>query len=96
MYIPSLNTPLDLNEDGVLDVAFYKNTAPTKVSGVTYVEVTPTIAGKPNSQLISGDTSGELTWLNNVPRIWLDKHYYYPKTKEKIKTKPNLKKKPGW
>ena len=96
MYIPSLNTPLDLNEDGVLDVAFYKTTAPTKVSGVTYVEVTPTIAGKPNSQLISGDTSGELTWLNNVPRVWLDKHYYYPIPTGDIITNPNLKQNPGW
>lgn len=96
MYIPSLNTPLDLNEDGVLDVAFYKTTSPTKVSGVTYVEVTPTIAGKPNSQLISGDTSGELTWLNNVPRIWLDKHYYYPIPTGDIITNPNLKQNPGW
>ncbi len=96
MYVPSLNTPLDLNEDGVLDVAFYKTTAPSKVSGVTYVEVTPTISGKPNSQLISGDTSGELTWLNNVPRIWLDKHYYYPIPTGDIITNPNLKQNPGW
>lgn len=96
MYVPSLNTPLDLNEDGVLDVAFYKTTSPTKVSGVTYVEITPTIAGKPNSQLISGDTSGELTWLNNVPRVWLDKHYYYPIPTGDIITNPNLKQNPGW
>ena len=96
MYIPSLNTPLDLNEDGVLDVAFYKTTAPTKVSGVTYVEVSPLIAGKPNSQLIAGDNSGELTWLNNIPRKWLDKNYYYPIPTGDIITNPNLKQNPGW
>ncbi|WP_394995863.1 RagB/SusD family nutrient uptake outer membrane protein [Emticicia sp.] len=96
MYIPSLNTPLDLNEDGILDVAFYKTTAPTKVSGVTYVEVSPLIAGKPNSQLIAGDTSGELTWLNNIPRKWLDKNYYYPIPTGDIITNPNLKQNPGW
>ena len=96
MYIPSLNTPLDLNEDGVLDVAFYKTTAPTKVSGVTYVEVSPLIAGKPNSQLIAGDNSGELTWLNNIPRKWADKNYYYPIPTGDIITNPNLKQNPGW
>ena len=96
MYVPSLNTPLDLNEDGILDVAFYKTTAPTKISGVTYVEVTPLIAGKPNSQLLAGDTSGELTWLNNIPRKWLDKNYYYPIPTGDIITNPNLKKNPGW
>lgn len=62
MYVPSLDTPMDLNEDGILDVAFYKK-LPTKVNGVTYVEVSPLISGKPNSQLLAGDTSGELTWL---------------------------------
>lgn len=96
MYVPSLNTPMDLNEDGILDVAFYKTTAPTKVSGVTYVEVTPLIAGKPNSQLLAGDTSGELTWLNNIPRKWLDKNYYYPIPTGDIITNPNLKQNPGW
>ncbi len=96
MYVPSLNTPLDLNEDGILDVAFYKTTAPTKVTGVTYVEVTPLIAGKPNSQLLAGDTSGELTWLNNIPRKWLDKNYYYPIPTGDIITNPNLKQNAGW
>jgi hypothetical protein len=96
MYVPSLNTPMDLNEDGILDVAFFKTTAPTKVAGVTYVEVTPLIAGKPNSQLIAGDAAGELTWLNNIPRKWLDKNYYYPIPTGDIITNPNLKQNPGW
>lgn len=95
MYVPSLDTPLDLNEDGILDVAFYKK-LPAKVAGVTYVEVSPTISGKPNSQLIAGDTSGELTWLNNIPRKWTDKNYYYPIPTADIITNPNLKQNPGW
>ncbi|WP_028665765.1 RagB/SusD family nutrient uptake outer membrane protein [Runella zeae] len=96
MYVPALNTPMDLNEDGILDVAFYKTTAPTKVTGVTYVEVSPMIAGKPNSQLISGETSGELTWLNNIPRKWTDKNYYYPIPTGDIITNPKLTQNPGW
>ena len=95
MYVPELNTPMDLNEDGILDVAFYK-TLPTKVNGVTYVEVSPSIAGKPNSQLLSGDTSGELTWLNNIPRKWADKNYYYPIPTGDIITNPKLVQNPGW
>lgn len=95
MYVPSLDTPLDLNEDGILDVAFYKK-LPNKVAGVTYVEVSPTIAGKPNSQLIVGENSGELTWLNNIPRKWTDKNYYYPIPTADIITNPNLKQNPGW
>lgn len=95
MYVPALDTPIDLNEDGVLDVAFYKK-LPTKVNGVTYVEVSPLISGKPNSQLLKGDTSGELTWLNNIPRKWEDKHYYYPIPAGDLITNPKLGQNPGW
>lgn len=95
MYVPSLDVPLDLNEDNILDVAFYVK-LPTKVAGVTYIEVSPLIAGKPNSQLIKGATSGELTWLNNIPRKWADKNYYYPIPTADIITNPNLKQNPGW
>lgn len=96
MYVPSLNTPMDLNEDGVLDVAFFKTMPAEKVPGVTYVEVAPTIAGKPNSQLLANSDSGELTWLNNVPRKWLDKHYYYPIPTGDLITNPKLGQNPGW
>lgn len=95
MYVPKLDTPMDLNEDGILDVAFYK-VLPAKVAGVTYVEVAPLVGGKPNSQLLAGDTSGELTWLNNIPRKWTDKNYYYPIPIGDIITNPKLTQNPGW
>jgi len=95
MYIPSLDTPLDLNEDGKLDVAFYKK-LPTKVAGVTYVEVSPLISGKPNSQLLKNGDFGELTWLNNIVRKFEEKHYLYPIPIADIITNPNLKQNPGW
>ena len=95
MYVPELNKPMDLNEDGILDVAFYK-VLPTKVAGVTYVEVAPTVAGKPNSQLLANDSSGELTWLNNIPRKWEDKNYYYPIPSGDLITNPKLGQNPGW
>lgn len=95
MYVPELDKPLDLNEDGILDVAFFKK-QPTKVAGVTYVEVSSTISGKPNSQLIKGETAGELTWLNNIPRKWDEKNYYYPIPAGDLITNPNLKQNKGW
>ncbi|MFN8355419.1 MAG: RagB/SusD family nutrient uptake outer membrane protein [Spirosomataceae bacterium] len=96
MYVPTLDTPLDLNEDGILDVAFYKVLPSNRVAGVTYVEVAPLVGGKPNSQLLAGDTSGELTWLNNIPRKWEDRHYYYPIPTGDIITNPKLAQNPGW
>jgi hypothetical protein len=95
MYVPELDKPMDLNEDGILDVAFYK-VLPAKVTGVTYIEVSPLIAGKPNSQLLKDGNSGELTWLNNIPRKWEDRNYYYPIPQADIITNPKLKQNPGW
>jgi len=95
MYVPELDKPMDLNEDGILDVAFYK-VLPAKVTGVTYIEVSPLIAGKPNSQLLKDGNSGELTWLNNIPRKWEERNYYYPIPQADIITNPKLKQNPGW
>jgi hypothetical protein len=79
IYVPALVTPMDLNEDGVMDIAFYQGTKPSPaVSGVTYIDVSTLISGKPNSQKLKNSTSGELTWLNTIPRVWADKNYYYP------------------
>lgn len=96
-YVPELKTPMDLNEDGILDVAFYQGTKPSPaVSGVTYVDVSPTVSGKANSQLLKNGTSGELTWMNNIARKWEDKMYYYPIPQTDLITNPNLGQNPGW
>ncbi len=96
-YVPALVTPMDLNEDGILDVAFYQGTKPSPaVSGVTYVDVSPTISGKVNQQLLKNDTYGELTWMNNISRKWEDKMYYYPIPQTDLITNPNLGQNPGW
>jgi hypothetical protein len=96
-YVPELKTPMDLNEDGILDVAFFQGTKPSPAaSGVTYVDVSATVSGKANSQLLKNDTSGELTWMNNIVRKWEDKMYYYPIPKTDLITNPNLGQNPGW
>ncbi|TFF36123.1 RagB/SusD family nutrient uptake outer membrane protein [Mucilaginibacter psychrotolerans] len=96
-YVSALNTPLDLNEDGVLDVAFYQGTRPTPaVSGVTYVDVSARLGNAINSQLLKNGTSGELTWMNEIPRKWDDRNYYYPIPLGDLQRNPNLKQNPGW
>lgn len=95
-YVPALNTPMDLNEDGINDVVFYQGTKPDLGSGVTYVDVSPTVGGKVNSHLLKNGTSGELTWLNNVEREWDDKMYYYPIPEIDVIANPNLGQNPGW
>jgi hypothetical protein len=96
-YVPALNTPLDLNEDGILDVAFYQGTRPSPaVAGVTYVDVSPKIGNAVNSQLLKNGTSGELIWMNEIKREWTDKNYYYPIPLNDLQRNPNLKQNPGW
>jgi hypothetical protein len=97
-YVPALNTPMDLNEDGILDVAFYQGTRPTPaVAGVTYVDVSAKVGTATNSQLLKNGTSGELIWMNEIPRKWADKNYYYPIPLADIQRNPNLKpQNPGW
>jgi hypothetical protein len=95
-YVPSLNTPMDLNEDGVLDVAFYSGTRPPVLAGVTYVDVSPTISGKTNSQRLKNGTSGELTWMSEISRKWNDKQYFYPIPQADLLRNPKLVQNPGW
>jgi hypothetical protein len=97
-YVPALNTPMDLNEDGILDVAFYQGTRPTPaVAGVTYVDVSAKVGTATNSQLLKNGTSGELIWMNEIPRKWEDRNYYYPIPLTDIQRNPNLKpQNPGW
>ena len=95
-YVPALNTPLDLNEDGILDVAFYQGTRPPTVSGVTYVDVSPRIGNAVNSQLLKNGTSGELIWMNEIPRKWNDRNYLYPIPLNDLQRNPELKQNQGW
>jgi hypothetical protein len=96
IYVLALDVPLDLNEDGILDVAFYKVMPDPVIPGVTYINVEETVGGIPNSQRLSNDTYGEVTWLNNVPRVWEEKHYYYPIPEEHRLMNLNIEQNPGW
>ena len=96
-HVAALNVPMDLNEDGILDVAFYQGTCPTPaVSGVTYVDVSARIGTAVNSQLLKNGTSGELNWMNEIPRKWNDRNYLYPIPLNDLQRNPKLIQNPGW
>lgn len=94
-YVPALNTAMDLNEDGIDDVAFYQGTKPS-LGNITYVDVSPTVGGKDNPQLLKNGTSGEITWMNTITRKWEDKMYYYPIPQSALISNPQLGQNPGW
>lgn len=95
-YVPALDVPLDLNEDGILDVAFYQVMPATRVPGVNYINVAPTVSGGPNPQRLSNNTSGELTWLTTTNRVFTDKNYLYPIPETDRLFNPALGQNPGW
>lgn len=96
MYVPELDTPMDINEDGVDDVAFYQVLPDPTAPGVNYINVAELEGGLTNGQRLKNDTFGEITWLNNVDRVWEDKHYYYPIPDEHRILNPALEQNPGW
>ena len=96
-YVPALNEPMDLNEDGKMDVLFYSGTAPASIPGVTFINVSPKLAnGSDNPQQLSGGNSGEINWLNSVARVWEDKKYLYPIPNADLLINPALGQNPGW
>jgi len=96
IYVPALNTPLDLNEDGTLDVAFYKNMPANPIAGVTYINVSETISGRPNAMVLSEGDRGEINWLKTIPREWENKFYLYPIPENDRLMNPNLGQNEGW
>ena len=95
-YVPGLDIPLDLNSDGVYDVAFYKTMPANPVSGVTYINVSETVNGVTNPQRLAHDTYGEIHWLDNISRDWQDYKYLYPIPLTDVQLNPALTQNPGW
>lgn len=89
-YVPSLNTPMDLDGDGILDVCFYTTLPSPRVAGVTYINVSA------DPQKLSNGTYGELHWLDNIGRDWQDYKYLYPIPYADLQINPKLGQNTGW
>jgi hypothetical protein len=96
-YVPKLDVPMDLNEDGTNDVIFVEN-IPSPLPDVPYmfVAVGATLNGETNPQRLTNGDSGELTWSDNLPRIWEGKKYLYPIPEDDLLMNPNLGQNKGW
>ncbi len=96
IYVPAVNTLIDLNEDNKPDVSFYTINPTNRLSGVSYINVEPSITSTPNPYKLTNGTYGEITWLSNIPRVWHDKYYLYPIPESDRLINPNLGQNPGW
>jgi starch-binding outer membrane protein, SusD/RagB family len=90
IYVPAMNTLLDLNEDGKMDVSFVTSNPPSPVAGVTYF-----IINNSTTKLSQG-TKGNILWLSNISKKFEDKHYYYPIPAPQIILNPQLVQNTGW
>lgn len=89
-YVPQADQPMDLNEDGIQDVFFYTTLPGVQEPGITYININS------EAHKLANGTSGEITWLSNIPREWTDKKYYYPIPETHLLTNPDLGQNAGW
>lgn len=90
IYVPGKDILLDLNEDSKPDVSFVDKVPAVRVSGVTYFVLDN------NSSKLSQGSKGNLIWLSNIPKIYLEKHYLYPIPANEILLNPALIQNKGW
>lgn len=96
IYVPAVNTPLDLDHDGTMDVVFYTGSKPQNLP-VTCAPIQ--IGGENSKQGLTETDKGNLTWYaDDTERVWYDdgRQYYYPIPKSAINLNPNLIQNPVW
>lgn len=97
IYIPALDVPYDMNEDGTLDVCFTKNLkTENPVPGVYYLFVGDKLPNGAESNTQLGEDGHTLMFMKNQKRTWDDKLYFYPIPANDLVKNPNLKQNPGW
>lgn len=96
IYVPELDTPYDMNGDGVPDVCFTKNLNPDKVPGVYYLYVGEKLANGATSNSQLGSDGHTLVFMKDQKRTWNDKLYFYPIPAVDVVKNPNLGQNPGW
>lgn len=92
IYIPALNTPLDLNGDGTNDVFV---TEDSKYSG-PYKSIAMYTGANLKVVKLADDTKGGYRINYEISRVWNDNMYIYPIPEIVIQKNPNLKQNPGW
>lgn len=92
IYIPALNTPIDLNGDGTNDVFV---TEDSKYSG-PYKSIAMYTGDNLKVVKLTDDTKGGYRLNYEISRVWNDNMYIYPIPEIVIQKNPNLKQNPGW
>ncbi len=94
IYVEALNTPMDLNEDGLFDVCFYMDEASLPdFTDAVYNQMRKIEIKDPSSTdvgtYLSEGTYGEVIW-NAGAKSFEDKNYFYPIPQRDIDVNQNL------
>jgi hypothetical protein len=94
VFIPALDTPLDMNGDGTYDAYFYTS---DKISDSNYSSIGVYVGTNKNNVLnVEAVDGGYLMKYNISGRDWPTRQYLYPIPEVVIQKNPNLKQNPGW
>lgn len=94
IFVPALNTPLDINGDGVNDVYFYDTDS---IGDEQYKGIGVYVGPNKNNQINVEAVSGGYLMIYNYPgRQWPARQYLYPIPEVVIQFNKNLKQNPGW
>lgn len=94
VYIPALDSPIDLNGDGVNDV--YVTADANYQKNGTYKSIAMTLNAQQKANKITGDPNGGYLLGYDMPRKWNDNMYIYPVPENVIQKNTNLTQNPGW
>ena len=94
IFIPALNTPLDMNGDGAYDAYFYDT---DEIGDSNYAAIGVYVGTNKNNVLnVEAVDGGYLMKYNYVGRSFPQRQYLYPIPEVVIQKNPNLKQNPGW
>ena len=94
VFIPALNTPLDMNGDGKYDAYFYNT---DNIGDENYASIGVYVGTAKNNVLnVVPVTGGYLMKYNYEGRMWPQRQYLYPIPEVVIQLNTNLKQNPGW
>ena len=94
VYIPGLDTPVDLNGDGVNDVYVTADANYQKTG--THKSIAMTLNNNQKAVKIADDPAGGYLLGYEMPRKWNDNMYIYPVPENVIQKNTALKQNPGW
>ena len=93
IWVPAMDTPLDINEDGVNDVYYYADKVPDAYKGIGVKVGTGSTA---NSVNLVKQAEGGYIYVYPSTRAWPVRQYLYPIPQTVMQINPNLKQNPGW